>query len=360
LLSRLAYSLVALVAFDTLIAAITKTLLHPAVAIAGLIWIAAITLIIWRKGGVVIDALFGAAIINLEVAHEEKDKGGNPKKFRPGHDFMQALALLGMIAMFITSFFLVVPIWRSWSLYFTLMIFLIGWRCAATIAESTFNWDHVRVAYKVSCAVGVAVILLIAGHQFITGEPLTVQAVRMTLQQGGIGKMFFWPILLIIVGAVLPQKTPFKGFLKAAGILILLYLVFSNFLYPMGREELKAMEKDYRPQVKTEAKINSKDLNTVTLSSRRWSNPVYLQPCTVYEIAGPTGSVYRLLADPEKNEYPVGVRKFKDEESKKGIPTDERFQHGIQFKGLPGQDGQTIYIRRVPRGMPPNIEEESS
>jgi hypothetical protein len=263
--------------------------------------------------------------------------------------------------MFITSFFLVVPIWRSWSLYFALMIFLIGWRCAATIAESTFNWDHVRVAYKVSCAVGVAVILLIAAHQFITDQPLTLKLVRETLQEGGIGKMFFWPILLIIVGAVLPQKTPFKGLLKTAGILILLYLVFSNFLYPKAKEGLNAMEKEYHPRARSEAKMQTKDLMTVTLSSEKWSSPpVFLKACTVYEITGPTGSVYRLLADPEKNEYPVGVRKFKDEAAKKGIPTDERFQHGIQFKGLPGQDGLTVYIRRVPRGTPPNIEEESS
>lgn len=221
-LSRLAYSIIILFAVDTIIAAKTNTLLHPAIAIAGLLWIMLVAAVIWYRGGAVIDALFGAEIINLEIKHELVHATTGRKFFRPGHDFMRALALLGMVGVFVTSFFLLVPIWQSWSLFFALLVVLIGWRCAATLTESTFNWNSVRKVYIVFTVVAVGMIFLLYCYGLVSDQALTVSAVRATLQSsiGGITQ----PATSIFHGSA--------GSLRAKSPGTILFILALAFLVP--------------------------------------------------------------------------------------------------------------------------------
>jgi len=234
LLSRIAYSIILLIAFDTWVVSRHQLLIDPYVAIAGLIWLSLAAAVIWYRGGVAIDSLFGAEIVNLDI-----------EGFKPGEEFVNALAVLGMMVIFTTSFFLFVPVWRYWEGFWMLLIVLIGWGLSSLITKSKFNWNLVRKTYIAITAGTVTLFFVIGGFQFLTGRELTMELVRARLQSG-LGTVIMVPVLLIILGSI--PKMPTRKFLRGLGVVSLAVIAFQVFVLPPAKKQWEAIKPGIQQQ----------------------------------------------------------------------------------------------------------------
>jgi hypothetical protein len=226
-LSVVAFDLIALIAIEAGIVAVTQSLLNPIVMWVGIGWIVATALVIWWFGGVETDALYLAKIVGLKI----------------GDEFVNALLVFGMIHIWIVSFFMFIPVWQFWPGFAGIIIALMGWGFSAPLAGVKFNWQYVRKAYIAMVMAMVALIILVGAFKSF-GKEISAETVRSALQ-GGLGIWLMGAILLLILGTI--PKMPARKLMQWVGVATILIVFFLALAWPSAKKELTAMQKEYGP-----------------------------------------------------------------------------------------------------------------
>ena len=198
----LVLDLLLLLAVQTIIVAVQKTLLSPAVAIVGLVWIFVTASLIWLRGGVLVDGLIAARLTGLEV----------------GKMFSQAINFFFFSHTAITIFFLIVPVWKFWTAYLFLLVILVGLLTSSSLAGKKWNWNAFNSLYYFLAAAVIGVFFLIYGYEFITGHEISLGELRSNLVRGDdwLKKIAIFGLICLIVGFIL--KT---GWRKKLGLVVL-------------------------------------------------------------------------------------------------------------------------------------------
>jgi len=188
-----------LMVVEVLIVAITKTLLNPWVASVGLVWILTTAYVLWSKGGLEIDTLIAARLFSQ----------------KRGEKIADAIIAVFLIQALIVVFALVVPMWESWTLFLSLLVFLVGAIIATFAVKKPLMWKE--YSYNVLW-IGVGVLLVAIFVSFISGG--------MSLNRGDffMNKLGFKIFVsgLVILGLGLIPKIPLKKVLFFIGFLTIL------------------------------------------------------------------------------------------------------------------------------------------
>jgi len=218
-----------LMTVEVFIVAIVKTLFSPWVSGVGLIWILGSAYAVWSKGGLVIDSLIAARLFTQKV----------------GEKIADAIIAVFLIQALIVVFALVVPMWESWTLFLSLLVFLVGAIIATFAVKKPLMWKE--YSYNVLW-IGVGVLLVAIFVSFISGG--------MSLNRGDffMNKLGFKIFVsgLVILGLGLIPKIPLKKVLFFIGFLTILG---SAGVYVFGQDIKSAVGATTSAAEKTDNKI---------------------------------------------------------------------------------------------------------
>lgn len=221
-ITYLALDLFVLVIIETSIVAATKTMMHPAVAIIGAVYIVFTALFIWMRGGVIVDSAIIAKIFGVTA----------------GIVLTNGLIAFIFIQTVIVTFFLLTPIWKFWSGYFVLIVLIIGLSASGTLANRKWNWKNMWTTFAILTFLVLLIIFLVAGYEFAAGKEITGNLIQTKINNFNVDK-FGWPVtFLIIIGGIIliVLATKFsKGILGSklsTFIAIILFLVLIFMAIP--------------------------------------------------------------------------------------------------------------------------------
>jgi len=143
-LSVLVWDLLFLFLIMIITSAITKQVMHPAISIIGALWVLATAAAIWHLGGVQVDSLFFARLLDTEV----------------GKEFARALNIFFVLGSTTVIFFFLFPVWKFWAGTIILPVILIGVFACANMAERKTNWNLFFWIYASTAGIILAAIVI--------------------------------------------------------------------------------------------------------------------------------------------------------------------------------------------------------
>jgi len=247
-LTVLVWDLLLLIIVMMATAACVKEVMHPAISIIGFAWILLSVATIWHLGGVIVDSLFLAKLLDTEV----------------GKEFTRAFNIFFILGSTTVIFFFLIPVWKFWAGTILLPVLLVAIFACANMAERKTNWDlFFRIFASIAGAILAAIV--IAGLTGWTTEN-GAAFIQRTWFKSWIERLLLLGLLFLGISFI--PKMPQKALQLGAGLAIIasiILLVFPEIQPNFNPNQPKKATKITEHKSPATAKISSLVATGITL-----------------------------------------------------------------------------------------------